>query len=207
MPSILGIAMLKLHSIGSQIVSRRKALGLSQSDLANKAGVSRATLEALENGRSGELWFFQGRQHFVGTRPRVETARGEPATAHSGRTLKRTRDDKGLTDTPRRQVSLDRTRDRGSAFGVLARKVPTARSFHRHHAVWLSSWDVPLASSIFRDKSPGRGVAGTAAVRFCESDWNFPMILIYSLLLAAASGAHRYTGDKEQLNEDVPFQL
>ena len=49
--------MLKLHAIGSQIASRRKALGLSQSVLAHKAGVSRATLDALENGRSGELGF------------------------------------------------------------------------------------------------------------------------------------------------------
>jgi transcriptional regulator with XRE-family HTH domain len=54
---ILGITVLQLHSIGSRIASKRKALGLRQSDLARKAGVSRATLEALENGRSGELGF------------------------------------------------------------------------------------------------------------------------------------------------------
>jgi len=49
--------MLQLHTIGSEVASRRKTLGLSQSELARKAGVSRATLEALENGRSGELGF------------------------------------------------------------------------------------------------------------------------------------------------------
>ena len=49
--------MLKLHTVGSQIASRRRALGLSQSVLAQKADVSRATLDALENGRSGELGF------------------------------------------------------------------------------------------------------------------------------------------------------
>ena len=49
--------MLNLPSIGSQIASRRKALGLSQLALAQKAKVSRATLDALENGRSGELGF------------------------------------------------------------------------------------------------------------------------------------------------------
>ncbi len=48
---------LKLYSIGPQIASKRKLLGLTQSELARKAGVSRATLEALENGRSGELGF------------------------------------------------------------------------------------------------------------------------------------------------------
>ena len=49
--------MLNLPSIGTKIASRRKALGLSQLALAQKANVSRATLDALENGRSGELGF------------------------------------------------------------------------------------------------------------------------------------------------------
>ena len=49
--------MLNLPSIGSKIASRRKALGLSQLALAQKANVSRATLDALENARSGELGF------------------------------------------------------------------------------------------------------------------------------------------------------
>lgn len=49
--------MLDLPSIGTQIALRRKQLGLSQSQLATKAGSSRATLDALENGRPGELGF------------------------------------------------------------------------------------------------------------------------------------------------------
>lgn len=49
--------MLDLISLGSQIAGRRKALKLSQAALALKAGVSRATLDALENGRAGELGF------------------------------------------------------------------------------------------------------------------------------------------------------
>jgi transcriptional regulator with XRE-family HTH domain len=49
--------MLSLLDIGSRIVSTRKALKLSQKNLAAQAGVSRATLEALENGRAGELGF------------------------------------------------------------------------------------------------------------------------------------------------------
>ena len=55
-PSILGI-MLDLVSIGAQIAERRKTLKLSQAALAEKAGVSRATLDALENARAGELGF------------------------------------------------------------------------------------------------------------------------------------------------------
>ncbi len=49
--------MLDLISIGQQIVDTRKKLKLSQAELARKAGISRATLEALENGRAGELGF------------------------------------------------------------------------------------------------------------------------------------------------------
>ena len=49
--------MLDLFSIGGKIAERRKTLRLSQAALARKAGVSRATLDALENGRAGELGF------------------------------------------------------------------------------------------------------------------------------------------------------
>jgi transcriptional regulator with XRE-family HTH domain len=49
--------MLDLLSLGIQIATRRKALGLTQSALVQKAGISRATLGALENGRCGELGF------------------------------------------------------------------------------------------------------------------------------------------------------
>jgi transcriptional regulator with XRE-family HTH domain len=49
--------MLGLVSIGSRIAERRKTLKLSQAELARKAGLSRATLDALENGRAGEMGF------------------------------------------------------------------------------------------------------------------------------------------------------
>jgi transcriptional regulator with XRE-family HTH domain len=56
MPNILG-NVLDLISIGNRIAERRKTLKLSQAELARKAGLSRATLDALENGRAGELGF------------------------------------------------------------------------------------------------------------------------------------------------------
>ena len=56
MPNILGI-MLDLLSIGCRIAESRKTLKFSQAELARKAGLSRATLDALENGRTGELGF------------------------------------------------------------------------------------------------------------------------------------------------------
>jgi transcriptional regulator with XRE-family HTH domain len=49
--------VLDLDFIGAQIAERRKKLKLSQTDLGRKAGVSRATIDALENGRAGELGF------------------------------------------------------------------------------------------------------------------------------------------------------
>ena len=49
--------MLDLISIGAQVAEHRKKLKLSQTELARKAGISRATLEALENGRRGEVGF------------------------------------------------------------------------------------------------------------------------------------------------------
>lgn len=49
--------MLPLSFIGEQIAAKRKTLGLTQSTLAKKARVGLSTLDALENGRLGELGY------------------------------------------------------------------------------------------------------------------------------------------------------
>jgi transcriptional regulator with XRE-family HTH domain len=49
--------MLDLISIGAQTAGHRKKLMLTQTALARKAGISRAMLDSLENGRAGELGF------------------------------------------------------------------------------------------------------------------------------------------------------
>lgn len=46
-----------LSSLGEQIAAKRKALGLTQPMLAQKARVGLSTLDALENARLGELGF------------------------------------------------------------------------------------------------------------------------------------------------------
>ena len=51
MPNITG-NVLDLISIGQQVAENRKRLKFSQTELARKAGISRATLDALENGFS-----------------------------------------------------------------------------------------------------------------------------------------------------------
>jgi transcriptional regulator with XRE-family HTH domain len=52
-----GWTMLDLLTIGTETAKRRKSLGLRQADLVEKTGISRATLNALENGRCSELGF------------------------------------------------------------------------------------------------------------------------------------------------------
>ena len=49
--------MLPLSLLGEQIATKRKTLGLTQPLLARKARVGRSTLDALENGRLGELGY------------------------------------------------------------------------------------------------------------------------------------------------------
>jgi DNA-binding XRE family transcriptional regulator len=52
-PSILG--MKTLAEIGKAIASARGASAFRQADLAMKAGLSRATIDALENGRASDI--------------------------------------------------------------------------------------------------------------------------------------------------------
>jgi hypothetical protein len=49
--------MLLLSLLGEQIATKRKTLGLTQPMLAKKARVGLSTLDALENGRLGELGY------------------------------------------------------------------------------------------------------------------------------------------------------
>jgi transcriptional regulator with XRE-family HTH domain len=49
--------VLTLFSLGEQVTTRRRALGLTQLALAKKAKIGLSTLDALENGRLGELGY------------------------------------------------------------------------------------------------------------------------------------------------------
>ena len=49
--------MLPLFSLGEQIAIKRKELGLTKPTLAKTARVGLSTLDALENGRMGELGY------------------------------------------------------------------------------------------------------------------------------------------------------
>jgi transcriptional regulator with XRE-family HTH domain len=88
--------MINLISIGQEIAGRRKKLKLSQSELARKAGISRATLEALENGRAGELGFSKLNKLLaaLGLELKVQAASSHRPTLDE--LLKEDRDDQNL---------------------------------------------------------------------------------------------------------------
>ncbi len=95
MPSILGI-VLDLTSIGRQIAESRKKLHLSQAALSRKTGISRATLDALENGRAGELGFSKLTRLLtaLGLELKLQAASSQRPTLDE--LLQEDRDDKGL---------------------------------------------------------------------------------------------------------------
>jgi transcriptional regulator with XRE-family HTH domain len=95
MPNMLG-NMLDLISIGSQIAEHRKTLKLSQAVLSRKAGVSRATLDALENGRAGELGFSKVTRLLaaLGLELTLQAANSQRPTLDE--LIEEDRDDKGL---------------------------------------------------------------------------------------------------------------
>ena len=88
--------MLTLRFLGRQIASSRKTLKFSQSDLARKAGISRATLDALENGRIGELGFSKVANILlaIGLDLKIQEANLQRPTLDE--LLEEDRDDKGL---------------------------------------------------------------------------------------------------------------
>lgn len=95
-PNIIGIIVLDLISIGIQIAKERKKLKLSQADLSRRAGVSRATLDALENGRARELGFSKLAKLLavVGLELKLQTTRSPRPTLDE--LLQEDRNDQGL---------------------------------------------------------------------------------------------------------------
>jgi transcriptional regulator with XRE-family HTH domain len=88
--------MADLTSIGLEIARRRKALRMTQSVLAKAAGVSRATIEALENGRSGELGFSKVVKILAALGLELTMQAAQPRRPTLDELLEEDRDDKGL---------------------------------------------------------------------------------------------------------------
>ena len=92
--------MLNLVSMGHTIAEQRKKLKMNQTDLSRRAGVSRATLDALENGRAGELGFSK--------LSKILAALGLELTLHTASSHRPTLDE--LLEEDRDDQGLDRRR-------------------------------------------------------------------------------------------------
>jgi transcriptional regulator with XRE-family HTH domain len=88
--------MADLNSIGLEIASQRKNLKMSQSALAQAAGISRATLGALENGRSGELGFSKVAKILAALGLDLKVQEAQPRRPTLDELLEEDRDDKSL---------------------------------------------------------------------------------------------------------------
>ena len=85
-----------ITAIGEQIAARRKKLGLSQAELASKAGIGHSTLNALENGRLGELGLTRIAKvlSVLGMELKLEEAAGRRPTLEE--LMEEERDDQGV---------------------------------------------------------------------------------------------------------------
>ncbi len=88
--------MLTLSHIGEAIAVRRKTLGLSQAALAKEAKVGHSTLDALENGRIGELGLSKISKilSVLGLELTIQEAAGRRPTLEE--LMEEDRDDQGL---------------------------------------------------------------------------------------------------------------
>lgn len=90
------VKMMTLLSVGEQIGAKRRALGLSQAALAKQARLGRSTLDALENGRLGELGFSKIDRllSVLGLELKIQESASRRPTLEE--LLKEDRDDQGL---------------------------------------------------------------------------------------------------------------
>jgi transcriptional regulator with XRE-family HTH domain len=88
--------MVTLSLISEQIAAKRKKLDLSQTELARKAAVSRATLDALENGRLGELGFSKLVKILSALGMELKLQDASPSRPTLDELMKEARNDKGL---------------------------------------------------------------------------------------------------------------
>src|SRR6202051_1088863 len=101
---------------------------------------------------------------------------------------------------------LDRQRGRGSAFASFAETVPQ-RAVSVTMPVRLPSWDVPFGlPPIFEMNLPEGALRERLRLAFAKATGTFDDFDLLAIVGRSQVGRLRYTGDKERLNEDVPFQ-
>src|ERR1700680_2918132 len=101
---------------------------------------------------------------------------------------------------------LDRQRDRGSAFAYLPETVPQ-RAVSVTMPVRLPSWDVPFGlPPICEMNLPEGALRERLRLAFAKATGTFDDFNLLAIVGRSQVGRIRSTGDKERLNEDVPFQ-
>jgi serine/threonine-protein kinase HipA len=101
---------------------------------------------------------------------------------------------------------LDRYIQRGSAFAYLPDTAAT-RAVSVTMPVRLPSWNIPFGlPPIFEMNLPEGFLRERLRLAFAKATGTFDEFDLLSVVGRSQIGRIRYTGDKEQLHEDVPFQ-
>lgn len=101
---------------------------------------------------------------------------------------------------------LDRHGERGSTFAYLP-NTPGARAVSITMPVRLPSWSVDFGlPPIFEMNQPEGFLRERLRLTFAKATGSFDEFDLLPIVGRSQVGRIRYTGDKEQLNEDVPFQ-
>src|ERR1700677_2798131 len=101
---------------------------------------------------------------------------------------------------------LDRHGERGSTFASLSAAAP-ARAVSVTMPVRLESWSVPFGLlPIFEMNLPEGVLRERLRLAFAKATGTFDELDLLSIVGRSQVGRIRYTGDQEQLREDVPFQ-
>ena len=101
---------------------------------------------------------------------------------------------------------LDRHGERGSTFAYLP-GTPAARAVSVTMPVRLESWSVPFGlPPIFEMNLPEGVLRERLRLAFAKATGTFDEFDLLSVVGRSQVGRIRYTGDQEQLHEDVPFQ-
>jgi len=101
---------------------------------------------------------------------------------------------------------IDRHGERGSTFAYLP-GTPAVRAVSVTMPVRLESWTVPFGLlPIFEMNLPEGALRERLRLAFAKATGTFDEFDLLSVIGRSQVGRIRYTGDREQLHEDVPFQ-
>ena len=101
---------------------------------------------------------------------------------------------------------LDRERDRGSTFAYLPATLPT-RAVSVTMPVRLSSWNFARGlAPVFEMNLPEGILRERLRLAFAKATGTFDDFDLLAIVGRSQLGRLRYTGEREQLNEEVPFQ-